>query len=112
MQVEQRYVIKFVVEEGMKGVEIIDRLNKHHGRDALQQTQMYYWTIEVKCGTVQWRPTGSLCQCPQKSEMSALISLNKESTLRRAAGMWCYATDVVQKHLRERCENLCREHGM
>jgi hypothetical protein len=35
MGVEQRYAIKLFVEEGMKGVEIIDRLNRHYGRDAL-----------------------------------------------------------------------------
>jgi hypothetical protein len=28
MKVEQRYVIKFFVEEGMKGVEAIGRLNE------------------------------------------------------------------------------------
>jgi hypothetical protein len=29
-------------------VEIIDRLNKHHGWDALQRTQVYYWIKDVK----------------------------------------------------------------
>jgi hypothetical protein len=29
MEVEQRYVIQFFVEEGTKGMKIIDRLNKH-----------------------------------------------------------------------------------
>jgi hypothetical protein len=48
--VEQRYVIKFFMEKGMKGVEIIDRLKKHHGRDALQRTQVYNWIKEVKSG--------------------------------------------------------------
>jgi hypothetical protein len=28
MEVQQRYVINFFVEEGMKGVEIVDRLKK------------------------------------------------------------------------------------
>jgi hypothetical protein len=32
MEVEQTHVIKFFVKEGMKGVEIIDRLNKHYDR--------------------------------------------------------------------------------
>jgi hypothetical protein len=31
-----------------------------------------------------------------KFEMSGLIGLNQESNLRRAAGTWCYATEVVQ----------------
>jgi hypothetical protein len=38
------------VEEGMKGVEIIDRLNKHYHRVAPQRTQVYYWIEEVKSG--------------------------------------------------------------
>jgi hypothetical protein len=29
------------VEEGTKGMEIIDGLNKYYNRDALQQTQVY-----------------------------------------------------------------------
>jgi hypothetical protein len=41
VEVEQKYVINFFVEERMKGVEIIDRLNKHYGRNALQRTQVY-----------------------------------------------------------------------
>jgi hypothetical protein len=38
MEVEQRSVITFFVEEGMKEVEIIERLNKRYGWDALQGT--------------------------------------------------------------------------
>jgi hypothetical protein len=51
MEVEQRYAIKFFVEEGMKGVEIIDRLHKHYDTDALQQTQVNYWIKEAKSRT-------------------------------------------------------------
>jgi hypothetical protein len=49
MEVEQRY-IKFFVEERMKEVKIIDRLNKHDGWDALQRTQVHRWIKEVKSG--------------------------------------------------------------
>jgi hypothetical protein len=47
IEVGHRYVIKFFMEEVMKAVEIIDRLNKHYGWDALQRTQVYYWIKEV-----------------------------------------------------------------
>jgi hypothetical protein len=50
MQVEQRCVTKFFVAEGMKFVEIIDKLNKHDGWDPLQGAQVYYWTKEMKSG--------------------------------------------------------------
>jgi hypothetical protein len=33
---EQRCVIKFFVGEGMKGVEIIDKLNKRYDEDGFQ----------------------------------------------------------------------------
>jgi hypothetical protein len=50
MEAEQRYVINLFLEEGMKGVEIIPRLNKHYGKDALQRTQVYCWIKKVKTG--------------------------------------------------------------
>jgi hypothetical protein len=49
-QGEQRYVIKFFVEEGVKGVEIMDRLNQHYDGDALQRTPVYCWIKQVKSG--------------------------------------------------------------
>jgi hypothetical protein len=50
MEGEQRCFNKLFLEKGMTGVEIIDRLNKCYGRNALQRTQMYYWIREVKSG--------------------------------------------------------------
>jgi hypothetical protein len=47
---EHRYVIKFFLEEAVKGVGITDRLNKHYSRDVLQRRQVYYWIKEVKSG--------------------------------------------------------------
>jgi hypothetical protein len=40
MEVEDRFVINFFVEEGTNAVEIIERLNKHYGEGALKQTQV------------------------------------------------------------------------
>jgi hypothetical protein len=50
METEQRHLFKFFVEEGMKGVEIVDKLNEHYGGDALQRTQVYHWIKDVKSG--------------------------------------------------------------
>jgi hypothetical protein len=41
MEVEQKYVLKFFVEERMKGARIIGRQNKYYHLDALQRTQVY-----------------------------------------------------------------------
>jgi hypothetical protein len=39
MEVEQRYVIRFFSNEGMPGVQIVERLRQHYGEDALSRTQ-------------------------------------------------------------------------
>jgi hypothetical protein len=48
IEVEQRFTIEFFIEQGTKGVEIIDRPNKPYHGDALQRTQVYSWIREVK----------------------------------------------------------------
>jgi transposase len=50
MEVEQRYVIKFFFEEGMKAQEICDRLQNHYHENALKLSAVYKWIGEVKCG--------------------------------------------------------------
>jgi hypothetical protein len=42
MEVGQRYVIKFVTDEGMPAVEIIPRLRDHYGEDTLSRRQIYF----------------------------------------------------------------------
>jgi hypothetical protein len=51
MEMDQTYVSKLFVEEGMKLVEIIDRLNQHYGQGASRLTPVYSWIKEVK----SWR---------------------------------------------------------
>jgi hypothetical protein len=48
MKFEQRCVMKFFSDEGMPGVQIVERLRKHYGEDALSRTQLYFWINEVK----------------------------------------------------------------
>jgi hypothetical protein len=50
MEVGQREVINFIGEKSMKGVEIIHKVNKRSGWDALQRAQVCYWIKEVKSG--------------------------------------------------------------
>jgi hypothetical protein len=50
MEVEQRYVIKFFTDEGMLGIEIISRLSKQYGENALSRMQVYFWISEIKRG--------------------------------------------------------------
>jgi hypothetical protein len=48
VEVEQRYLIKFLLDEGMKEVEIINWMNKQYDRHALQRMQVYCWIKEMK----------------------------------------------------------------
>jgi hypothetical protein len=50
MEVEQRYVIKFLTDEAMPAVEIISCLGDHYGEDALSRTQIYFLINEIKRG--------------------------------------------------------------
>jgi hypothetical protein len=50
MEVEPGCAVNFFAEEGITGVEIIDRLNQHYDGDAPQRMQVYYWIKEVKSG--------------------------------------------------------------
>jgi hypothetical protein len=42
IRVEQKSVVKLFVEEGIKEMDIIDRLNHHYGPDALQRMHVYH----------------------------------------------------------------------
>jgi histone-lysine N-methyltransferase SETMAR len=48
MSVEQRYVIKYLHDEGLNGVEIIQRIKNHYGPDALPDSTIYYWIAQAK----------------------------------------------------------------
>jgi hypothetical protein len=55
MEVEQRYAIRFFVEEDLKGLEIMNSLNKHYGQVPFR---------ERKCmtGSRRWDPGERICQ--------------------------------------------------
>jgi hypothetical protein len=54
MEVEHRSIIKFLVEEGMKGMEIIDRLNRHSGAEALHRRRVYHRITDLKCPSIEF----------------------------------------------------------
>jgi hypothetical protein len=102
MEVEQWYVIKFFVEEDMKGMEIIDRLNKHYGRDALQGTQMYYWIKEVKSGRKDLSNIQPLGMAPDEGLNDCLGKALKEDphlSTRKIAKALNIGSTAVQNHL-------------
>jgi hypothetical protein len=52
MKIEQRYVIKFFMDESMPGVEIISRLGDRYEEGALSLTHIYIWINELKPGRI------------------------------------------------------------
>jgi histone-lysine N-methyltransferase SETMAR len=73
MEVEQRYVINFFSDEGMPGVQIVERLRQHYGEDALCRTQVYFWINEVERGTTDLNPVASPGREPDES-LTAVIA--------------------------------------
>jgi hypothetical protein len=50
MELEQRYVIRFLHDCGKGGAEIHSILMEHYGKDVCRKTAVYYWIREVKRG--------------------------------------------------------------
>jgi hypothetical protein len=50
MELEQGCVINFFSDEGMPGLQIVERLRQLYGEDALSRTQVYFWINEVQLG--------------------------------------------------------------
>jgi hypothetical protein len=50
MEIEQRDVIKFFIDEDMKPLDILMRLHKHYGPRAFSRFTLYFWITEKRCG--------------------------------------------------------------
>jgi hypothetical protein len=50
MEIEQRYVIKFFLDEGMKPLNILLRAHDHYGPCAFSRSTLYFWIGEISRG--------------------------------------------------------------
>jgi hypothetical protein len=73
MEVEQCYVINFFSDKGMPGVQIVERLRQHYGKDALSQTQVSFWINQVKRGGMDLSTIASPGRGPDES-LAAVIA--------------------------------------
>jgi hypothetical protein len=48
LEIDQRYVIKFFIDEGMKQLDILMHLHKHYGPRALSRSTLYFWIGEAR----------------------------------------------------------------
>jgi hypothetical protein len=50
MEIEQGYVIKFFIDEGMKSLDILIRLHKNYSPRAFSRSTLYFWIGETRGG--------------------------------------------------------------
>jgi hypothetical protein len=48
MEIEQRYVVKFCIDEGMKSFDILMRLHERNGLLAFSRSTLYLWIGEAR----------------------------------------------------------------
>jgi hypothetical protein len=106
MEVEQCRVIKFFSDEGMPGVQIVERLRQHYDEDALSPTQVYFWIKELKPRRTDLNTVASPGREPDES-LAAVIARKLDAdphfsagklaqSLRIAASAICrYLTEVL-----------------
>jgi hypothetical protein len=73
VELEQRYVVTFFSDEGMPGVQIVERFRRHYGEDAFSRTQVYFWIDEVKRGRTDLNTTAGPGREPDES-LAAVIA--------------------------------------
>jgi hypothetical protein len=77
MELEQRYVIKFLHDCGRHGAEIHSILMEQYGKDAYRKTAVYYWIKEVKQGRTDLRDKEAPGK-PLDEDLAAVIQRQHE----------------------------------
>jgi hypothetical protein len=112
MGVEQRYVINFFSDEGMPGVQIVERLTQHYGEDALSRTQLFFWISEVRRGRTDFRTIASPGREPDKS-LAAVIAGKLDADPHFSARKLAQCPEItasrVCRHVTEVFEMRCRQ---
>jgi hypothetical protein len=102
MEVEQSTVIKLFVEDGMKGLELIESLHKHYGGDALQRTQIYHWIKEVKSRRKAFSNVPAPGRAPDEGLSDCIAMVLKEDlhlSTRKIANALTISSTTVRGHL-------------
>jgi hypothetical protein len=66
MEIEQCYVIKFLIDEGMKPLNILMRLHKHYGIRAFSRSTLYFWIGEARRGKTDLSEIPGLGKTPDE----------------------------------------------
>jgi hypothetical protein len=111
MEVEQRHVIKFLSDEGMPGVQIVERLRQHYGEDALSRKQVYFWINEVKRGRTDLNTIASPGRGPDESLAAVIagkLDADPHFSVRKLTQSLKIAASTVCRYLTEVLAMICQ----
>jgi hypothetical protein len=98
------------MEEDMKGVEIIGRLNKHYSADALQRMQVCHWIKQVKSGRNDLSNVSPPGRAPDEALNDCIAKALEEDphlSTRKIAKTLNVSSTTVPNHLTKSLEMKC-----
>jgi hypothetical protein len=111
--IKQRYVIKFLVEEGDTGIEIHRRLTEHDRDRAMSRSKVYRWVRDIKGGRTNLETISNPGRTPDERLAGAIrkrIDGYPHLSARKIAQSLGSATSAVCHYLRHvigmRCSHL------
>jgi histone-lysine N-methyltransferase SETMAR len=87
MEIEQRYVIKFFVEEGTPSPMILDVISRHYKEKALHRSAIYGWIAEVKRGRTDLSTISSPGRTPDEGLAAAIARKHEKEPRLSARGI-------------------------
>jgi hypothetical protein len=111
MEVEQGHVIKFFSDEGLPGVQIVECLRQHYGKDALSRTQEYFWINEAKRARTDLSTIASPGREPDESLAAVIagkLDTDPHFSARKLAQSLGIAASTVCRYLTEVLGMKCR----
>jgi hypothetical protein len=72
MEIKQRDVIKFFIDEGMKSLDILLCLHKHYGHRAFTRPTLYFWTGEARRARTDRSETPEPGKTPDKGLVTVI----------------------------------------
>ena len=101
--IEQRYVIKFLLEEGDTGIEIHRRLTEHYRDRAMSRSEVYRWVRDIKGGRTDLETISSPGRTPDEGLADVIrkrIDEDPHLSARKIAQSLGIATSTVCHYLR------------
>jgi histone-lysine N-methyltransferase SETMAR len=108
MELEQRYVIKFLADEFVKTSVIIDRLREHYGDGAFSQSTVYRWVREAKLGRQNLSDIKSVGRPPDEG-LRAAIARRHENDPHLSARQIAKSLNIVHSTV---CRCLSHDLGL